>query len=404
MPQAAAPPVGRDRLVSYRRAFSGCHGPFAFVDLSAFDRNAAALARRSSGKPIRLASKSVRVPELMKRAQSSSPIYQGVLCFSAREAVHLARNHGLDDLVIAYPALDANAIADVARLVSDGHSITLMVDSEAQLPPIEEAGKKSSVRVPVCLDLDVSQDYPGLRFGMFRSPLSDVNGVLRLAERIGRSPWLKLDGLMGYEGQVAGLGDAAGDPRTRAIRALKRRAVPLIAERRAQVVHALNRAGFALRFVNAGGTGSLESSSAEEVVTEVAMGSGLFTPTLFDAYQGFRHEPAVGFALTVTRQPARNIVTCLGGGYVASGAHGPSRLPTPFLPEGLKLLPNEGAGEVQTPLLVPPDVTLNIGDLVFFRHAKAGELCEHFNELHAVQDGQHVTSFKTYRGEGLQFP
>lgn len=404
MPQATPPSEGQHRLFQLRRAFHGWHGPFAFVDLPAFDRNAAALARRSHGKPIRLASKSVRVPELLKRVLNSSPVYQGVVCFSAREAVHLAKNHGLDDLVVAYPTLDTRAIAEVARLVADGHSITLMVDSEAQLPPLEAAGRQAGVRVPVCLDLDVSQDYPGLRFGMFRSPLSDVNGALRLAERIGCSPWLKLDGLMGYEGQVAGLGDVAGDPKTRAIRALKGRAIPLIAERRGQVVRALQRAGFDLRFVNAGGTGSLESSSAEEVVTEVAMGSGLFTPTLFDAYQGFRHEPAVGFALTVTRQPARNIVTCLGGGYVASGAHGPSRLPTPFLPERLKLLPNEGAGEVQTPLLVPPDVSLNIGDLVFFRHAKAGELCEHFTELHAVQGGQHVTSFRTYRGEGLQFP
>lgn len=404
MPHTSLPSQGAERLRSYRAAFAGRHGPFGFVDLDAFDRNAAALARRSHGKPIRLASKSVRVPELLKRALNSSPVYRGVLCFSAREAAHLARTHGLDDLLVAYPTLDAPAIEDAARLVAAGHRLTLMVDSEAHLPPIEAAGRAAGVRVPVCLDLDVSQEYPGLRFGMYRSPLTDVNGALRLAARIARSEWLTLDGVMAYEGQIAGLGDAATDPKTLAIRQLKKLGLPLIAQRRAAVVDALRRAGHALRFVNAGGTGSLESSSAEDAVTEVAMGSGLFTPTLFDGYSAFRHEPAAGFALTVVRRPARNIVTCLGGGYVASGPHGPSRLPTPFLPPGLKLLPNEGAGEVQTPLLVPPGTELQVGDLVFFRHAKAGELCEHFNELHAVQGEHHTASYPTYRGEGFQFP
>lgn len=391
------------RLDSLRRALAGLHGPLAYVDLDAFDRNAAALAQRSGGKPIRLASKSIRCVDLLKRALKSHPLYQGVLCFSAREAAFLA-GHGLDNLVVAYPTLDPVGIGAVAELTAQGHNITLMVDSEAQLPVLEAAAAAHHTRLQVALDLDMSQDYPALRFGMFRSPLTDVNSVLRLAERIGKSKTLQLVGVMGYEGQIAGLGDAARDPKTRAIRQLKARAIPAIAERRAQMVAALARAGHELRFVNAGGTGSLESSSAEACVTEVAMGSGLYTPTLFDGYQAFRHESAVGFALTVTRQPTRNIVTCLGGGYIASGPHGESRLPTPYFPAGLKLLPNEGAGEVQTPLRVPPDVTLNIGDLVLFRHAKAGELCEHFAQLHAIQQGELVGAFKTYRGEGMQFP
>ncbi|WP_353541384.1 hypothetical protein [Deinococcus xinjiangensis] len=239
---------------------------------------------------------------------------------------------------------------------------------------------------------------------MYRSPLNETNAVLRLAQRIAQSAALHLVGVMGYEGQIAGLPDAAADPKTRVIRGLNKRALPQIAERRAALVSALRRAGHELRFVNAGGTGSLESSSAESAVTEVAMGSGLFTLALFDGYRAFRHQPAVGFALSVTRRPARDIVTCLGGGYIASGPHGPSRLPTPFLPAGLHLLPNEGAGEVQTPLRVPAGTRLDIGDLVFFRHAKAGELCEHFNELLTVQGASCTGAFKTYRGEGQQFP
>ncbi|WP_353541386.1 hypothetical protein [Deinococcus xinjiangensis] len=43
-------------LEHWRSAFRGRAGPFAFVNLAAFDANAAELAGRSS-KPIRLASK-----------------------------------------------------------------------------------------------------------------------------------------------------------------------------------------------------------------------------------------------------------------------------------------------------------------------------------------------------------
>lgn len=242
-----------------------------------------------------------------------------------------------------------------------------------------------------------------LRFGSFRSPVRDINMALRLAECIGRSPHLHLVGLMAYEGQIAGLGNVGTDPKARLIRTLQTRFIPAIAERREEVVNALRRAGHDLLFVNAGGTGSLESSSAEAVVTEVAAGSGLYSPALFDGYTHFRHAPAVGFALTVTRQPTPDVFTCHGGGYVASGPAGANRVPQPFSPEGLKLIPEEGMGEVQTPLRVPAGVSLGVGDLVLFRHAKAGELCEHFQELHAVQGPQRVGTVQTCRGAGQQF-
>ena len=70
---------------------------------------------------------------------------------------------------------------------------------------------------------------------------------------------------------------------------------------------------------------------------------------------------------------------------VASGAAGADRSPVPYLPEGLRYDPQEGAGEVQTPLLGSPADDLLIGDKVWFRHAKAGELCERFDALHLVE-------------------
>ena len=84
------------------------------------------------------------------------------------------------------------------------------------------------------------------------------------------------------------------------------------------------------------------------------------------------------------------VATLLGGGYHASGAAGRDRLPQPHLPPGLRLDPMEGAGEVQTPLLGPPAARLRVGDRVYLRHAKAGELCERFDSLHLVSGGRVV--------------
>ena len=102
------------------------------------------------------------------------------------------------------------------------------------------------------------------------------------------------------------------------------------------------------------------------------------------------------------RKPTPKIATALGGGYIASGAPGRDRLPRPVLPAGLKLDAREGAGEVQTPLLGAGGA-LRVGDRVWFRHAKAGELCERFDVVHLVRGGAIVDTVPTYRGEGKTF-
>lgn len=138
-------------------------------------------------------------------------------------------------------------------------------------------------------------------------------------------------------------------------------------------------------------------------MTEVAAGSGLLTPTLFDHYASFSSQPAAFFGLPVTRRPAPGIATVHGGGLVASGAVGADRLPTPWAPAGLQLTGLEGAGEVQTPLAGHAAAGLEIGDLVWFRHAKSGELFEHVHEVSLLSGAAFVDRVATYRGHGLAF-
>jgi D-serine deaminase-like pyridoxal phosphate-dependent protein len=147
----------------------------------------------------------------------------------------------------------------------------------------------------------------------------------------------------------------------------------------------------------------LETASREEVVTEVTAGSSFYASGLFDGYKDFKHLPAAGFAVEVTRKPADNIYTCSGGGYIASGAAGADKLPRVWFPAGGRLLAHEGAGEVQTPVRFDAPVKLDVGDAIIMRHAKSGELCERFNTLLLVSGGRVVDEVPTYRGEGKCF-
>ncbi|MEX1163127.1 MAG: alanine racemase [Nitriliruptor sp.] len=401
----SAPEDARDTYERYRAALAGRSLPQAIVDLDRVEVNARAVLRRAGDRPVRIASKSVRCVALLRHIQALSDRFQGLLCFTADEALHLAAA-GFDDLLVAYPTVDPAHLVEVAAANDDGHRITLMVDSDAHVERLERL-LPAGHPVPVAIDLDLSWDLPGLRFGVERSPVDTARAAAVLAARIDTSPRLHLDALMGYEAQVAGVAERApGRSRVEqaAIVTLKRRSLRRVARRRAAAVDAVEAAiGRRLRVVNAGGTGSLESSSRERAVTEVTAGSAFLAPALFDHYDGFQHLPAAGYALPVVRHPRPGVVTCLGGGYIASGATGPDKEPAVWLPAGGRLTALEGAGEVQTPILLPAGVTLDLGDPVLLRHAKAGELSERFDVLLGVRGDRVVDELPTYRGEGRTF-
>lgn len=388
----------------YKEIFSEIPKPFALVDLDMLDDNAEAIAQAAGGKKVRLASKSIRSVDVLNRLLRSNPIFQGIMCYTAAEAVFLAEQ-GFDDLLLGYPQWQPEAIRSIVNLVGEGRSITLMVDSVEHVEHIEQFAKQQRTVIPLCIDVDMSVQYPGLHFGVWRSPVHSWEGMYPIVEQIIRSPWLHLDGIMGYEAQVAGVGDNANGKHMKntMVRWLKSRSIVEAAKRRKEAVERLAAMDLRLRFVNAGGTGSLDSSREEAWVTEITAGSGFYAPGLFDHYASFRYKPAAAYAVEVVRIPKAGIVTCMGGGYTASGTADKDKLSKPYLPSGLKLFPLEGAGEVQTPLRLPAHVELGLGDPVFFRHAKAGELCERFKVLYAVSQGRIVGEYATYRGMGECF-
>jgi D-serine deaminase-like pyridoxal phosphate-dependent protein len=382
--------------------------PLVVVDLDAFDQNADDLTRRAAGTPIRVASKSLRVPALVQRALARDG-FAGVLAYALREALWLSGQGISDDIVLGYPTVDRGALR---RLLADERAlaqVTLMVDDPVHLDLVDEQRRTvvstgsttGQAVVRVAIDVDAGLRLGRSHVGPKRSPLHDPAEVIRFARHVVERPGFALVGVMTYEGQVAGVPDDVPGQRAKSmvVRRLKSASMTQLAERRGTIAKALTEV-VDLEFWNGGGSGSVEATAADAAVTEVAAGSGLLVPTLFDHYESFEPRPAAFYGLPVVRRPSDGIVTVAGGGFVASGPAGKDRAPTPWAPPGLHLTGLEGAGEVQTPLTGPGVPELSIGDWVWFRHAKSGELAEHTNLVHLVSGDRVVETVPSYRGLG----
>jgi D-serine deaminase-like pyridoxal phosphate-dependent protein len=391
----------------FETVFSGVQAPFAFLDLDAVWANAADMLRRSLGKPIRIASKSIRSRPVLERLLDLDPGFQGTLSFTLPEALWLWER-GQRDLVVAYPTTERASLTRLARITSEDpeEAPVVMVDSPEHLDLIAEAASSFVAPIRVAIDIDLSwwALRGAVKVGPKRSPIRTAEQAVALAREIERRERVTLAGVMAYEGQIAGVGDNV--PRKAItnllIRAMQSASAKDVAERRGEIVSALSEVT-QLEFVNGGGTGSIERTAAEWAVTEIAAGSGFFAPILFDHYRSFSLHPGAMFALPVVRRPAPKVATALGGGYLASGVGAKDRMPLPHLPAGLRLDSFEGAGEVQTPLVGSAADRLQVGDRVYFRHVKAGELCERFDRLYLVTGTTIRDEVPTYRGEGKTF-
>ncbi len=377
--------------------------PIAVVDLDAFDANAADLARRAAGKPIRVASKSLRVPALIERALTHDG-FAGILAFTLAEALWLHEHDISDDILVAYPTVDMGALSRLTASPTAAAAITLMVDDPAHLDLVDAARSAPAQPVRIALDLDAGLRWGGQHVGPKRSPLFLTSDVVALAQQVVARDGFRLVGVMTYEGQVAGVQDSVPTQRARslAIRRLKQASLAQLAVRRRALADALADV-VDLEFWNGGGSGSVEATAADSAVSEIAAGSGLLVPATFDHYASFTPRPAVFFGLRVTRRPGPGLVTVHGGGLIASGPTHADRSPVPWAPPGLRLTSLEGAGEVQTPLTGHPADALGIGDLVWFRHAKSGELFEHVRNVHLVRGTSVTDTVPSYRGCDVAF-
>lgn len=399
-----------DTYERYRRAVKDCCLPLAFVDLDAFDANVAYVAetQRRTGKSIRVASKSIRCVDLIRRVlETGDGTYRGIMAFTQQEAAFLAAA-GFTDILVAYPSVQAADMAALIEAVRDKAGVVSVVDCRAHVDALAAAGRQAGLTLEACLEIDMAWRPMGrqLHLGVRRSPVRTADQAQALADYAAGRDGVAVTAVMGYEAQIASVSDRL--PRrplfNALLRAVKRLSAAELSLRRTAIVKRLTSAGHAIRIVNGGGSGSLTTTGRDPSVTEVTAGSAFYCPALFHHFKEVAFTPAAFFALQVVRVPAPGIITCQGGGYVASGEIGKNKRPTPLMPPGLRYIEMEAAGEVQTPLVLPKGApSPAIGDPVIFQHAKAGELCERFKALHLIRGDRIIGQASTYRGAGHAF-
>lgn len=391
---------------------AGLDAPILALDASALRHNIEDLRRRADGVPIRVASKSLRVRSVIDEVLTH-PGFGGVLAYDLAEAHWLATESGITDVLMGYPSVRRDALAKF--LVDDIalDRVTLLVDSTDHLDVIDDVlapGQRGQVRIAIDIDASLRAFGGRLHVGVRRSPIHDLDQATALARAIIQRRGFSLVGAMSYEAQVAGVANAAPGQAVKnvAVRGMQRLSMTELRRRRGKIIDRL-RDLTRLEIVNAGGTGSLEATARDHAVTDIAAGSGFFGGHLFDGYRHFQPAPALAFGLDVTRLPAPGIATCAGGGWIASGPPAADRLPRPVWPKGLDYIGTEAAGEVQTPLRGDAASALRVGDRVWFRHTKSGEVSERAETVAIIEregtDGaaRVAEQVPTYRGEGKTF-
>ncbi len=416
------------------------YAPSAWLDMDALDHNIELVNQKTQAVNLRLATKSIRSIDVLRYIKNKSPKFIGLMSYAADESVYLLDN-GFDNVLCAYPSLDKDSIAQTFKYTKNGAVMIWMADRIEHLTILNAVGKTHNTQVSVCLDINMSMALPKLYFGTKRSALMGKKDVKKLLQQAEGLPFIAINAVMGYEGQIAGLPEHLPQKPllAPAIKLLKKQSAKQVSRRRKAVVSLLQKKQQPLQLVNGGGSGSMDFTSSQSEVTEITVGSAYYKPAYFD-YMDSMHafKPAAGFVLQVTRHPespaknrllsqlgqaSHNVITCHGGGFIASGASGSDKSPVVHYPKNLTILSDEGFGEVQTPMQVFDGASVNpvkIGDYVWCRHAKAGELCEHFNQLIGYQSKAAISAattaspsttglnstnqiMTTYRGDGKCF-
>jgi D-serine deaminase-like pyridoxal phosphate-dependent protein len=153
------------RYERYEKAFGERDAPFAFVDLDALEANGRDMLAKAGGKPIRVASKSVRCRALTRTILDGDPGFKGVMTFTLRETLWL----GVADALLAYPTTDREALRELA---TRDEQPAIVVDSTDHLDLIDAAAGPKRPPTRVVIEIDLAYMLPGgTKIGAKRSPL-----------------------------------------------------------------------------------------------------------------------------------------------------------------------------------------------------------------------------------------
>ncbi|MEJ2295870.1 MAG: alanine racemase, partial [Candidatus Lokiarchaeota archaeon] len=253
--------------------------PLVMCDFDTFKRNLkkAGYLLKIKKKYMRLCTKSVRVPELVKFVEQQDFV-NGIFAFNSAEVLFYATEYQIKDILLGYPIysdIDAEELCQAAKV--EGVNVTVMVDDAKQTRILETHAKAHNVHLDLLIEIDLSYQFLGQTVGVLRSPLKQTLEILKLAQIIEDVENLSLRGIMAYEAQNASLGDDK-----LLYRFIKRRSRVYVNKMRQNIVDKLTEAGYTLDVVNGGGSGCFQENLEEPSITEIGIGSLLFKPHIFD--------------------------------------------------------------------------------------------------------------------------
>ena len=279
--------------------------PMVICDIDAFNQNLEKVGNylKKVKKNLRLCTKSIRVPELIKQVEEKDFV-NGLFTYNSAEALFYAEKYRIKDILLGYPTMSSIDAEELCKAASiEGVVITVMVDSVSHLNLLEETASKYNVTLKIIIEADVADKFFRTNVGVYRSPLRKPEDVVNIAREIDKRHHLQYRGIMGYEAQNASIGDTSVF-----MRWIKKRSRKHVNQWRQEIIDSLKREGYEPEIVNGGGSGCFQETAAESSITEIGIGSLLFKSHIFDAINSLdEFIPSLFFVLQVVFVSIRSL-------------------------------------------------------------------------------------------------
>ncbi len=255
--------------------------PALVIDLDVVESNIRKLQKWADKNrvSVRPHAKTHKSPYFAKKQIDAGAI--GICAAKVSEAEVLV-NGGVSEVMIPNEIVGERKIARLMSLARHARMI-VAVDSADNVRELSAAAIEFGAELGVIIEVDVGQARCGVEAGP---------AVVRLAKVIAKSPGLRFDGLMGYEGHLV----ATRDYEVRKTETQK------AMEKLVGSADAVRKAGIPVKIVSAAGTGTYNITGAIKGITELQCGSYIFMDG--DYLQVFKDfEPALNVLANVISRP-----------------------------------------------------------------------------------------------------
>jgi len=341
------------------RSASDLDTPALLVDLAVYERNLHLMAKRLSRTSVSLRPhfKSHKCTAVAKDQMALGAI--GITCAKLDEAEVLAAS-GIKSILIANQVVGKIKFERLAAL-SGKTEVIIGVDNLENIKDLSRAAEAAGTKINVLVEVDIGMQRCGI----------PPQAAVRFARAVAKEKALAFRGIMGYEGHLVFEKNAR-----RKERETQRSLGILLAAK-----EKIEKAGFPVEIVSAGGTGTAHITQRIRGVTELQAGSYPFMDLKYDSFNlGFDVSVSVLAAVMSVNARGKAIIDC--GRKAIPIDHG---LPAVRANVGIKVLKlNEEHGH----LAVPKGKRLRLGQKI---RMIPGHCCTTFNA--------HDVAFGVRRGK-----